>query len=115
MIAEVKHGLQEWMNGILLIIVMLGLPILPILPLLFILVLIKIDLTILITILIYTFSIYGVLLIIELITIYILDRFISTIGKCCINTMISMCKDEENYVDNGDEYSAVLIGNNLSC
>ena len=110
MIAKIKHGLQEWMNGILLFLVLLGLPVF-ITHQLTILIMMNIELNILIKILIW-----GALLIIELIILFILDGFFSSIGECCINKILSMCKKNgEKHKGDSNEYSAVLIGNNLSC
>ena len=127
MIAEVKHYLQERINAFLYFIFLLTLPILVlinidsitflhtflndiVLIIIECLMLINIDLTVLPN----RFVDYIVLFIIELIVINSLDGFFSIIGKCYINK-IDMCKYEKNYRGDDDEYSAVLIGNNLSC
>lgn len=131
MIAEIKHYLREWRNLFLFVISLV------ISSILFILVLISIDSTILLntflfivecsvmlninlTILPNIYVNFIVLLIIVLIIILIelsfilvLDGFFSIMGKWCINK-ISMCKNEVSHIGDGDEYSAVLIGNNLS-
>lgn len=111
MIAEIKHGLQERKNDILLFLVLVTLPAF-ITHKFIILIMMNIDLTI-ITILIYTVLIFGALFIIESIIIISLDGLFSIIGKRYINK-ITMCKNGENHSGDGDEYSAVLIGNNLS-
>ena len=99
MIAEIKHYLQD-ANVILAIMVWF---MFPLIPLLLISVMMGINLTILI--------IYCFLFFIEIFIIILLDISFSTMGKYYINKMISMYKNEEN----SGEYSAVLIGNNLSC
>ena len=110
-IAELKHFFQERMNGILFYMVLFILPAF-ITHQLIIFIMMKIDLTVN-TILIYTFLIYSALFIIELILSLSLDGILSIIGKRYINK-ITMCKNGVNHRVDGDEYSAVLIGNNLS-
>ena len=122
---EFKHGLKERMNGILFYMVFLTLPILVlinidsttllrtflndiVLSIIECLVPINVDLTRFSNILDYI-----VLIIIELIIILSLDGLFSIIGKRYINK-ITMCKNGVNHSVDGDEYSAVLIGNNLS-
>jgi len=131
MFAEVKHYLQELRNLFLFVISLVISSILFILLLinidstillntfLFIierLVLLNINLTILPNIVVYYIVLFitvMIIILIELSIILVFNGFISIIGKWCINK-ITNCKNEEKYQSDGDEYSAVLIGTNLS-
>ena len=115
MIVELKHDLQECMNFIreyksasLFTLVVFIVLIVPIPVIFIILVIININLALLLLKLI----IY--VLLIELFWIWILDKFCSMRGKRYINKIIDICINREEYRGDGDEYSGVLIGNNLS-
>ena len=108
MIAEIKHLWNNYKNyvpylffGILLSLI------------LSILVLISIDSSILPRTVLNLFVLIVFVLIVAYILSRIIDKIIGDMGKSHINN-VALCKNIRNYTSEGDEFSAVLIGNNLS-
>lgn len=114
MFAEIKHLWNNYKNytPYCIILILLGFIFIPVL----ILVLIMVDSYITM----YDFNLFGLFIFSFIVAIIITSIFSRTInkkigdkGKSCIDK-IATCQKIENHANEGDEYSAVLIANNLS-